>query len=530
MIKSPKLLIALLIIVISAALVPSYGQEPCEKCKANPENCKLMTGGVCENPEGCKIVVKTEGDKSTIEKKIVVMQPDMNRGFLGIVTEEEDGKLTVGQVVPKSPAEKAGIKEDDIILAINGTAVKTRDELIKILSKTKPGDTAQLQIKSGDKEKTMKIELAKAAMPETPEMPEMSMMGKEMCCPECGAKTPMPPMCPMMGKCPMMMEKGMPMMPMEKGMMMPTETRGFLGVVTAEEDGKLVVQSVTPNTPAMSAGITEGDIITEINGTPMQTPENLMSFMKTTEPMDIVHLMIITGGVEKMLDVTLGEVPAPSSQQMKMAFKFGGRRVGSGGGAGYFGPGMTFFDFDDLNSIFATHNLPEFEEQQFTFGGGGWGQAGRVRIGGYGIGGTQTISNDTLHIENAFGAGFFELGYSVVSENHLLITPLLGIGGGGISMKITPLLYNPISLDYVLSHPGGVAKVSKGGLMMYPGLSIDIPISFVGLSLKGGYMWSPLTGSWMMEDFGKINGPDLKLSGPFASLNVMFGGFSKHHK
>lgn len=492
MLKISKLIFALLVIS-SAILIPIYAQEPCEKCKANPENCKLMTGGECENPEGCQIVVKTEGDKSTIEKKIVVMQPAMNRGFLGIVTEEEDGKLTVDQVVPKSPAEKAGIKEDDIILEVNGSLVKTRDELIKILSKTKPGDTAQFKIKSGDKEKTMKIELSKVPMPEMP-----------------------------------MMEKGMPMMKkMEKEFMVmpPKEVRGFIGIVTEEEDGKLVIQSVVPNSPAEKAGLMEEDIIAEINSIPVTEPSELIEELKTTKPGDMAHLKIISGGVEKMVDVKLGTPPAPKPQQMKI--KIGTGRKHGGGGAGYFGPGFLFFDYAPINRVLSNHRLSSLNKRQFAFGGGGWGQVGRVRIGGYGIGGSQSVSNDTLDVEVSYGAGFFELGYTLAKDKNFMFTPLFGIGGGGISMKITPstLLYHPVNLDDVLNMPGGIAKVSKGGFTLYPGLAIDIPFGFAGISLKGGYMWTPMSSSWTIEELNrKIAGPDFELKGPFASVNIMFGG------
>lgn len=532
MLKISKLMFALLVIS-SAILIPIYAQEPCEKCKANPENCKLMTGGECENPEGCQIVVKTEGGKSTIEKKFVVMQSDMDRGFLGIVTKETDKGLAITKVIPESPAEKAGLKQDDIILQAKGKSVKTQDELIDVLKGTKPKDMVSFKIKSGDKEKTMDIELTKAPAQEMKMMAEMPMMKKEIKCPECAAKIPMP-MCPMMDKCPMMtgkgpmmMEEGMPMMKkMEKEFMVmpPKETRGFIGVVTEEEDGKLVIQSVVPNSPAEKTGLMEEDVIAEINSIPVTEPSELIEELKTTKPGDMAHLKIISGGVEKMVDVKLGTPPAPKPQQMKIKIGTGRKH---GGGAGYFGPGFLFFDYAPINRVLNNHHLSSLNKRQFAFGGGGWGQVGRVRIGGYGIGGSQSVSNDTLDVEVSYGAGFFELGYTLAKDKNFMFTPLFGIGGGGISMKITPstLLYHPVNLDDVLNMPGGIAKVSKGGFTLYPGLAIDIPFGFAGISLKGGYMWTPMSSSWTIEELNrKIAGPDFELKGPFASVNIMFGG------
>jgi len=82
----------------------------------------------------------------------------VRRGLLGVniqdVTEslaksfgksDSEGAL-VSQVVPDSPAEKAGIKAGDIILKFNGEAVKGAAHLKNLVGKEKPGATAKLTI------------------------------------------------------------------------------------------------------------------------------------------------------------------------------------------------------------------------------------------------------------------------------------------------------------------------------------------------------------------------------------------------
>jgi membrane-associated protease RseP (regulator of RpoE activity) len=541
MLKQIKFSLAL-IFIISAITTQVFAQEPCDKCKAKPDSCKLIQTGKCDN---------CNSEKKIVEKKIVVLSPDQDRGFLGVVTEKTDKGLTIKQVVPSSPAEKAGLKVDDIILEAKTKSVKTPDDLIAALKGTKPKDEITIKVKSKDEEKSLKIILAEVPKTATkitamvsPEGEsyeiEKEMKMPEMTCPNCGAKMPMPSMCPMMkegvcpmmsGKEPMMMGKEMPMMKeMQKEfMVMPSkETRGFLGVVTVEEDGKLVVDQVVSNSPAEQVGIKEDDIIAEINGNKVTTPAGLIEELQGTKPGDIIHLKIISGSAEKMLDVALGEVPATSQpmmpQPMMPGMQMRMRMRGEGRGAGYFGPGFMFFDYDALNSVLVNHHLPALGKSQFVFGGGGWGQGNRIRIGGFGFGGVQTVSNDTLDVEVGYGAGFFEMGYNIVCAKHFMLTPIIGLGGSGLTMKITSLLYNPVNLDNVLSYPGGVAKVTTGGFSMFPGLTIDIPLSFAGLSFKGGYMWTPMKGSWIMEDYGKINGPALNLNGPFVMMNIMFGG------
>ena len=581
MLKYTKLILTM-IFIVSAVIIPIYAQqEPCDKCKANPDSCKLIQTGKCDD---CK------DDEKTIEKKIIVIKQDEDRGFLGVVAEKTDKGLTIKKIVPDSPAEKAGLKSGDIILEVKTKPVKTTDELINVLKGTKPKDEVTIKIKSKGEDKSIRVILAEVPKSETQQIKikvtgdddedidiEIPMMGKEITCPKCGEKIPMPPCCPMMGndKCKMMLMGKEPMMKMEKMQVMgkcpecgmkdmemetcphcnkkmepcmpdmpempmmkemqkefmvmpPQETRGFLGVVTAEDDGKLVIQSIIPNSPAEKVGLKEEDVITEVNGTAVSAPSGLIDVLKGTRPGDMAHFKIISGGIEKLVDVELGEVPATQTKKMKIMI--GGRKAEKGAGAGYFGPGFMSFDYSALNTIFTNHHLLLLDKNQFVFGGGGWGQGDRIRLGGFCIGGSQTVSNDTLSVEVGYGAGFFEMGYNIVNTKHFMLTPLIGIGGGGLTLKITSLLYNPTNLDDVLNQPGGISTVTTGGFTMFPGLSVDIPISFAGLSIKGGYMWTPMKGAWMVENFGKINGPGFDLKGPFVTLNIMFGGGAHKYK
>jgi serine protease Do len=52
----------------------------------------------------------------------------------------------VASVEPGSPAEKAGIEAQDVILAVNGKQIDQRDELPAMISAIRPGQTAQLDI------------------------------------------------------------------------------------------------------------------------------------------------------------------------------------------------------------------------------------------------------------------------------------------------------------------------------------------------------------------------------------------------
>jgi serine protease Do len=62
-------------------------------------------------------------------------------------------------VIPGSPADKAGILENDIILELNGKKIEENNPLAKSISSLKPGDEVTLKVLSKGKEKTVKVKL-----------------------------------------------------------------------------------------------------------------------------------------------------------------------------------------------------------------------------------------------------------------------------------------------------------------------------------------------------------------------------------
>lgn len=63
-------------------------------------------------------------------------------------------------VIPGSPADKAGIMENDIILEIDGVKINENNPLAKLIQKHKPGDKIQLKILHKGSEKSIEAVLA----------------------------------------------------------------------------------------------------------------------------------------------------------------------------------------------------------------------------------------------------------------------------------------------------------------------------------------------------------------------------------
>jgi serine protease Do len=62
-------------------------------------------------------------------------------------------------ISPGSPADKAGLKENDIILEVDGVRVDDKHSLASLIGRHTVGDEVTLKISSGGNEKTVKVKL-----------------------------------------------------------------------------------------------------------------------------------------------------------------------------------------------------------------------------------------------------------------------------------------------------------------------------------------------------------------------------------
>ncbi|HZO45254.1 MAG TPA: Do family serine endopeptidase [Xanthobacteraceae bacterium] len=98
-------------------------------------------------------------------------------------------------------------------------------------------------------------------------------------------------------------------------------TRGWIGVqiqpVTAEIADSLNLKSTNgalvaepqAGSPAVTAGIRAGDIITQVNGTPVRDARELARTIGSMPPNTSVKLTVMRGGAEQAITLTLGELP-----------------------------------------------------------------------------------------------------------------------------------------------------------------------------------------------------------------------------
>jgi serine protease Do len=81
--------------------------------------------------------------------------------YMGIRRDPDSNNYRIQVVAAESPAEKAGLRVDDVLLTIDGTKIMSTDDLTNFLSRKRPGNVVALQVQRGEDTLTIKLTLAK---------------------------------------------------------------------------------------------------------------------------------------------------------------------------------------------------------------------------------------------------------------------------------------------------------------------------------------------------------------------------------
>jgi putative serine protease PepD len=84
----------------------------------------------------------------------------------------------------------------------------------------------------------------------------------------------------------------------------------YLGLSTsAAASGGAQVAEATADGPAARAGIAAGDVVTEVDGEQVQSPDDVAQAIEDNQPGDRVSVTVQRGGSEQQIEVTLGQRP-----------------------------------------------------------------------------------------------------------------------------------------------------------------------------------------------------------------------------
>jgi serine protease Do len=218
----------------------------------------------------------------------------VTRGFLGVSVSDLTPDLIQGfglqastkgalvqNVVPKSPAAKAGVQAGDVVTALNGKPVDSSGTLTRGVALIPPGGNADLTILRGNDQKKVSIKVAQRPEDENA-VGRGEFEENEQGSPEQGGKSP---------------KLGVSLAPMTP------EIAKELGV---QGDAGVVIVDVTDGGPADRAGIRKGDVILEVNRQPVKKPEEVKTAISKTKDGDAALLRVRRGDTAVFVAVPVG--------------------------------------------------------------------------------------------------------------------------------------------------------------------------------------------------------------------------------
>ncbi|MEI6582140.1 MAG: PDZ domain-containing protein [Chitinophagia bacterium] len=186
-----------------------------------------------------------------------------NKALLGVLTEKNEKGAIIKEIMKGTPAEKAGLKADDIITAINGVAINSAEELTQEVGKYMPDTKINITyLRNQQTENTTAI-LATNNRASTRNYQFIDTMVFNM-------------------------DDMFKMLPPERKEWAPKPRKLQLGVgIQDMESSKGVkITSVTENSPAALAGIKKDDVILSVNGTSLTDINDLRRILNETKEGD----------------------------------------------------------------------------------------------------------------------------------------------------------------------------------------------------------------------------------------------------
>ncbi len=247
----------------------------------------------------------------------------------------------IGEVVPGSPAEQAGLQPMDVITAVDGKALDDTYALADAISGHKPGDKINLTVNRDGQTVPLTATLGQPpaggqpsggttpqATPRPPaggQTPQVLPTRPAGAAPPAGGATPQTAPRTAPSPTPRAPSGATPQRP---SLVAPAQDGGaYLGVqatpvpadvaaakkLTAGQGA--LIASVVPSSPAFMAGLFDGDIIVAVNKTPVDEVHSLTTLLSPHKPGEKVTLTVIqSDGKKSDVTVTLGTRSAEFNQ------------------------------------------------------------------------------------------------------------------------------------------------------------------------------------------------------------------------
>lgn len=194
----------------------------------------------------------------------------------------EEGAL-VSEVLDESPAEKAGLKDDDIIVAYDGSKIADADALRAAVRKTKPGTSVSLTVIRNDETKKITAEIGKTPRSMTMVVPHTAGRAAGHAFSLFGGNSSM------------------------MGVRLRELTEQLGEYFQAPNGRGVLVEEVEKESAGAKAGLKAGDVLTAIGGSSVEDMRDVRRALRDRDEGEKVDLTVLRRGTKQSLTVTIEE-------------------------------------------------------------------------------------------------------------------------------------------------------------------------------------------------------------------------------
>ena len=213
----------------------------------------------------------------------------MRRGYLGVgvadltpdrvkaLNLKDDSGIEVKHLDENSPASRAGLRENDVILEMNRQKVEDIEQFVRAIGETTPGTKIDMAIWRSGARQNLSATVEVRSVPIAswgPDLPDLPM-------------PPMPAAPPTAHGDGSFLVVQAPLIGME-GEGLGGQLAEFFGVKSG-----VLVRSVSPGTPAARAGLKAGDVVTKVNAMTVTSSREIWAMVRASRrnkiPLSVVR-------------------------------------------------------------------------------------------------------------------------------------------------------------------------------------------------------------------------------------------------
>jgi len=307
-----------------------------------------------------------------------------DRAWLGVLLQTVDDDMAdafdlpvekgaiVNEVLDDSPAEEAGLREDDIVIELNGQKITDSGDLVDLIHDSKPGDEVTLVVVRDDGQHKLTATLVGRPRGHSPDK-AYTYRHPDYFSPHHVPRAPKAPKAPRAPK-------------IKDLYYYNAQGGAFLGVMLSDLSRQLgdyfgvekgrgaLVTEVSSDTPAEKAGILAGDVIVSIDGEKVYDAHDAKEVVREMEPGDEVEVVVLRDKKELTLKAELDEAEHWISDEFEFDFDFDHdidhrlHRSFSVPDLDLYIPymrGLTLGDFDDLEEWYDSDEMKEEMEDLY---------------------------------------------------------------------------------------------------------------------------------------------------------------------